>query len=331
MQYIFSFSPVILFLLCLYLFDSFKLVRRGLLILSLSWGIIAAVAAYYLNTQTAGALTIPFEAFSRYLAPVSEEILKALFVILLISRKKVGFIIDASVYGFAAGTGFALAENLVYIIELQANPSTIVWILRGFGTALMHGGNTALLAMLLITGLHREKPFWVSLFPALLFVIILHSIFNHFVFSPLLQTLFLLIVMPLFFITVFARSNKMVQEWLEIEFSSEAEILGMIRRGAFSKTKAGVYLERLKKHFPPEVIFDIYCYISLYLELSIKAKRNLMLRESGLEMVREPDIENKLVELHTLRRAIGKAGELAIQPLIRMKQRELWKLNLLKK
>jgi hypothetical protein len=48
----------------------------------------------------------------------------------------------------------------------------------------------------------------------------------------------------------------------------------MINKGQFRQTRAGQFLASLKERFSPEVIFDMYCFISLYLELSIKAKRN---------------------------------------------------------
>ena len=71
----------------------------------------------------------------------------------------------------------------------------------------------------------------------------------------------------------------------------------------------------------------MYCYIALYLELSIKAKRNLMLKENDFPIIVEDDLQPKLKELAQLRKQIGKIGELAISPLIRMNYRNLWKLN----
>ncbi|HKL92212.1 MAG TPA: hypothetical protein VJ871_02930 [Bacteroidales bacterium] len=96
---------------------------------------------------------------------------------------------------------------------------------------------------------------------------------------------------------IFRRNEKQLHRWLEIEFSSEIELLQMIHKGRFSDTRAGAYLASLKTRFAPEPIVDMYCYIQLYLELSIKAKRNVLLKES------------------------------VISPLIRMNYRDLWKLN----
>jgi hypothetical protein len=309
--------------------DSFKLVKGKVLVMCLLWGVMAALLAYYTNNWLREHLTLKFDDFSRYAAPLTEEIFKISLVVYLISRKKIGFSIDAAIYGFAAGAGFSLAENMYYLLMLNSETSMIVWLLRGFGTAMMHGGCTALFAMIIMDGIHRNKPLIVAFFPGLITVFLIHSVFNHFFLNPYLQTALVFIILPTVFMVVFQKSNSKLQNWLEIEFNDEVEMLKMIRQGKISHTKAGDYLISLKQHFSPEVLVDLYCYFSLYLELSIKAKRNLMLKENGFPLIEEADIMEKLMEIKQLRKQIGKVGELSLQPLVRMNHRELWKLNLL--
>lgn len=330
MELIISFLPVIIFLVCLFLLDSFKLARKNILLLSLFWGVLSALISYYVNTWLNNKFSLDFVIFSRYVAPIVEETTKASFIIYLISNKRIGFAVDAAVYGFSVGTGFALAENLFYFIELSDNQGLVVWIVRGFGTAMMHGGCTALFSIILMAGIQREKHLLISILPGIGASILLHSAFNHFFVNPYLQTGLIFIILPLIFIAVFEKSNTLLQGWLEIEFSQEVELLRNIKQGKFSDTKAGNYLISLKKHFSPEMIVDLYCYISLYMELSVKAKRNMMLKENDFPIPEEADVTEKLNELQELRKQIGKMGELALQPIIRMKYRDLWKLNQLR-
>ena len=85
-------------------------------------------------------------AFSRYLAPLTEETLKAVFLVILIARRRVGFPVDAAVHGFAVGTGFALVENVLYLRALPHAP-LLLWLVRGLGTAVLHGATMAIFAM----------------------------------------------------------------------------------------------------------------------------------------------------------------------------------------
>ncbi len=323
----FGFLPVLLFLLCLFLLDSFKLVAVRWLVACLAWGIVSVMVAYFVNTAAVVYAGVGDEALIRYVAPVSEEITKALFLFFLVARRQVGFMIDAAIYGFAIGTGFALAENTWYYLQLGADFNVLLAIVRGFGTAIMHGGVVAICAIILMEGVQRSNAAVPGAVIGVLAAIVLHAAFNHFVFNPLLMTMIILVTLPAVFYIVFLYATKHLQNWLEVEFSNEVDMLRMIRMGQFGETKAGQYLSTLKEHFRPEVLVDMYCFFSLYLELSIKAKRNLLLKESGFPVILEPDIKDKLKELKTLRRQIGKAGEMALWPLVRMSHRELWELN----
>lgn len=327
MALIFGFFPVIIFLGCLFLLDSFKLVKVRLLLVCLGWGLISAGIAYVLNTGLANHFSLDFDTLSRYVAPAVEEAIKAGMVFFLVARRQIGFMVDAAIYGFAIGTGFALAENSWYYWQLGHDFNTILAIVRGFGTAIMHGGTMAICAIIVIEGVQRSSKLLSSATTGLLAAMMIHTLFNQFMVNPFVQTMLIIILLPLVFYFVFMISTSQLQKWLEVEFSNEVDMLKMIRKGRLKDTKAGNYLSSLKEHFDPEVLVDMYCYFSLYLELSIKAKRNLLLQESGIPVIIEPDIKDKLAEIKALRKMIGKAGEMALMPLVRMQHRELWKLN----
>lgn len=329
MELLLCILPVIIFLAFLFLLDSFKLVIKQILFFCLLWGALSAAIAYFLNTFLFENLHLNFRTGSLYIAPFIEEILKSLVVILLIARKRIGFMIDAAIYGFAIGAGFSLTENIVYLNTIDEN-NLLIWIVRGFGTSLMHGGCTALFSVIFIGGKSRNSSNIVNITISIAVAYIIHSAFNHFHINPVIQTLGIIVVLPIIFILIFKYNEKQLQNWLEIEFNSEIELLNMIKKGHFSSTRAGEYLTSLKSRFSGETILDMYCYIQIYLELSIKAKRNVMLKENGFDPIIENDIDGKLKELSMLRKQIGKVGELTLSPLIRMNYRNLWKLNSLK-
>lgn len=324
-----SLLPVAIFLIFLFLLDTFNLVIKWYLFSALLWGIISAVVAYIINNYILDSFSIKLRDYSLYIAPAAEELIKALLILWMFYKKKMGFMIDAAIYGFAVGSGFSLVENFLYYNSMiDANP--LIWIIRGFGTAFMHGGCTALFAVILIGAKSRNvSNVFIYLF-SLLFAYIIHSAFNHMYIDPVIQTIGIIMVLPVFFILIFGYNEKQLRNWLEIEFSSEIELLNMINKGQLRSTKPGEYLESLKSRVDGETMFDMYCYLRIYLELSIKAKRNVLLKESGFPPIFENDIKDKLLELAQIRKQIGKVGELMLSPLISMNYRDLWKLNTLK-
>jgi len=237
--------------------------------------------------------------------------------------------IDGAIYGFAVGAGFALSENIFYL-NTNHDPNIFLWIIRGFGTAIMHGGCTSLLSLILINSKNRDKFNLVHITAGFLAAYCIHSAFNHFYIDPVAQTIGIITLLPVIFVLIFKYNEKQLQNWLEIEFNSEVELLNMINKGQFMETRSGEYLTSLKNRFPGEIILDMYCFIRIYLELSIKAKRNIMLKENGFPIITENDLEGKINELTELRKQIGKVGELTLSPLIRMNYQDLWKINSLK-
>ena len=136
-------GPVLLFLLVLVYLDSFKLVSLRSVVGVLILGTLTGAAAYLLSGPTMDALHMDIERYSRFGAPVLEEFLKATAVIYLIARNRIGFMIDAAIMGLAIGAGFSLFEN-VYYANLFPDSNMAVFMVRGLGTAIMHGGTTAI-------------------------------------------------------------------------------------------------------------------------------------------------------------------------------------------
>jgi RsiW-degrading membrane proteinase PrsW (M82 family) len=327
---IISLIPVFLFLVMLLYLDSLKLVSKMLLLICLAWGVVSASLSFFLNTLLINNLGFSFETYSGFIAPFVEEILKMGLLLALIRKNRIGFMIDGAIYGFSIGAAFAFCENLFYLFHFaDAESNLMIWITRGFGTAVMHCGTTAIFGIICMSALNRHANLTLATLSAALAAIIIHGTFNQFLVSPLISTLIVLILIPVSMSLIFQANEKSIRNWLEMEFDSEVSLLRMIKKGRFSETKAGLFLLSVKHYFPKEVVFDMYCFISLYLELSMKAKCYIMLKENDLEMAPDPEIPAKLKELKALEKSIGRAGYLAITPVLRVSHKDLWKLSLL--
>jgi len=311
--------------------DSYKLVRLRWILSTIVLGGIAAAISYAMNAALLPRLALDYTAYSRYIAPIVEESAKALIVIYFIRSQRTGFLVDASILGFAVGTGFALVENAYYLRSVH-DASLIVWLIRGFGTAVMHGGTMTLFGISSQLLAERKSPKQIMIFlPGFLAAIAVHSAFNHLFFTPIFSTLAILLFFPPVIFIVFSKSEESLQTWLEVGFDADTELLELINSGRLSESKVGKFLQSLKERFSGEVVADILCYLRIRVELSLRAKGILMMREGGFDV--EPDDETRAMfaELKYLEGSIGVVGKLALSPFLHFSGRELWQLYMLGK
>lgn len=326
-----SLLPVFSFLIALMLLDSFKLVRLRTVSLIIVTGGAAAVASLFVNNFIEASAGVDPMTLSRYIAPVVEELLKGAVIIVLFARHRIAFLVDAAILGFAVGAGFAAIENLHYVVVLD-DPNLALWIVRGFGTALMHGSVTATMAIIARQFLDQRDSFQLVIFvPALALAVALHSMFNHFFVAPTVSTALLLVAMPAFFVIVFHVSELRTREWLGTGFDTDAELLNVITSGEASESRIGAYLQELRARFPPTTVVDMICLLRLRLELSIRAKGILLARQAGFEVPADPDMEGRFVELRYLEDTIGRTGLLALSPLFHFSDRDLWQYHMIGK
>jgi len=321
--------PVIIFLVVLVWMDSYKLVRFGTVLTVIMVGGLLAWVAMYLNGWLLGVLGIELQSYSRYVAPLVEEGLKALVIIYLFRSSRIGFLVDAAIMGFAVGAGFALVENFYYL-QIHGSAHIAVWVVRGFGTAIMHGGVAALFAIISQTLTERQmkiNPLYYL--PGFAVAVVLHSVFNHFLVAPVLQAVGTLIVLPPLLHLVFQRSARAMHEWLELDFDADAKLIAMITSGEFTESKIGRFLDDLRSKFEGPVVVDMLCYLRVYTELAIRAKAALMARENGIELPVGERTREKFEELHFLEKSIGKTGCLAMKPFLLMERKDLWQMHVI--
>jgi len=321
--------PVCCFLAALVYLDSYKLVPLKWVISVIVLGCIAAIASYPLSVMGLKWLDVEFTTYTRYIAPFVEEALKGLIVWGMIRGNRIGFLVDAAIFGFAVGAGFAIFENLYYLTILP-EMKLGTWIVRGFGTAIMHGGATAILAVISRALLRQHSTLGVLAFvPGFLIASIMHSVFNHFFFTPIVNTALVLGFLPLLLVVVFDRSANAVSDWLGAGFDADTELLELINSGEFSNSKVGAYLQSLRERFEGPIVADLLCYLRLHTELSIRAKGLLMMRESGFVNKAGKATQAKLEEMKYLEKSIGTTGKLAIKPFLRMSRKDLWQFYML--
>lgn len=326
---LFGLLPALFYLGTLVLLDSYKLVSLRAVLVALVAGCMALIVCRYLNTSLFELMRLDAAAFTRYVAPFTEETAKAVYVTFLIRGRRVGFLVDAAILGFAVGTGFGVLENVFYL-RLIPDAGLFTWVLRGCGTALMHGSTTAIFALLALRHYDRDGALsWRHLVVSLLVAALLHSLYNHFLVSPVLTAMGLLGGIPLITLLVFRFSERALERWLGTSFDSDAELLEAMQAGELAGTNVGEYLLTLRERFPPAVVADMLCFVRLYAELGVQAKALLMMRKEGFGVAPPPDAAERLAELRYLEKSIGQTGLLALRPFLQGRRRKTWQKQLL--
>jgi RsiW-degrading membrane proteinase PrsW (M82 family) len=326
--------PVVVCLTVFQFLDAFRLVNLAEIAVLLVGGAGLAAAAYFANGGVMDTFPIGFDNYTRYVAPIMEESLKALLIVALFVFNRIGYLIDAAIAGFAIGAGFAVAENLFYLQQF-ATAGVGVWVVRGFGTAIMHGGATAILAVLalaLFTPRLRASAdrfrFNPALFlPGLAAAIAVHIGFNHFHDAPVVAMAVVLLATPLGLFAIFAVGEKYAHRWLAQDSEAHGRLLEEMQSGAFEGTAAGRALADLASRLGEAGGADLYEYVRINAELAVRADATLLSLEEHQRVALGAEVRELFARLHDLERALGRTSVMAVRQHLRFSRDDLWKMH----
>ncbi len=104
--------PVCCFLTALVYLDSYKLIPLRWVVGVILCGTAAAILSYPANSLGLAWLDMSFASYTRYVSPFIEEFLKSSIVFFLVRHNRIGFLVDAAIFGFAVGAGFAAGHGV---------------------------------------------------------------------------------------------------------------------------------------------------------------------------------------------------------------------------
>jgi len=322
-------APVVVLVIVLYRFDCHRLLGTHFMVRIFVAGGLSAIACYGINAFMIGYLAIDFLTYSRMVAPLIEELIKASILVYLFRTNRIGFLIDAGILGFTVGAGFSFVEN-VYYLHTTANADYGVWIVRGFGTAIMHGGATALFAIVSETLTERHLKMNPLLYiPGLIVAFLLHAIFNHFPVSPVLSTAVTLLLLPTILFLLFERDETTIHNFLEMDFAVHKRLLRQIEHGEFTGCAAGRFLKDMQEKLAAPVAGEMVEYFRLHTELVLSAESILLGREQGIDVEVGTEIRNRLLRMHELEKHIGAAGLRTLRPHLKFTAKDMWEIHLL--
>jgi protease PrsW len=324
-----SLLPVLIFLVVLDHFDDHNLIRYYHIVPTILAGAALAGLAFFINSQALYEFGLDFRMYTRFGAPVVEECLKGALMIYFFRTSRIGYSTDAAIRGFAIGAGFAVIENLYYLYQ-SVDLHLGVWIIRGFGTAIMHGGVTAIFGVMAAQLTEENHKHSVILFlPGLIVAMTLHSMYNHFPGNPVLSSFGSSVAIAAALAWLFKGDMANIHKDLTGDLAEHKELYQKLSAHDFILTEDGRFMADLHTEFEAYVVDDILKYLHLHTELVITAESRLIAWQEGDVSPVGQDIRNQFNRLRDLEQSIGKGAIDTILPKIKMTRQELWKLYML--
>lgn len=329
--------PVLVLLVVFIWLDAFKLMSLKEILSLLVMGGIAAGLAWPVSGRLLDTLPIGFSFYSRFVAPWIEEAIKAGMMIILFRLNRIGYKLDAVISGFAIGAGFSVVENMVYLLRFP-DYGAGTWLVRGLGTAVMHGTTLAVLAAIAHELAERETReaagdfdfhLWWFL-PGYLTAVALHTAFNQFPDRPLLAMLGAMIIAPLAIIGIFNFGAAEAQRWLTAECAAHHIQLDELRSGKWPDSPAGNKISALAKRLDGESAKRVRRYWEVQAWLVVQAEEVMMEEAAGDVHIAREEIRAAFAELAGLRQALGKSTFTALKALLPFSRNDYWEVSELK-
>jgi RsiW-degrading membrane proteinase PrsW (M82 family) len=329
-------SPVFLLLVVFDRLDAFDLIHFREILLLLVGGGLIAILGLLANAEAMDGFPIGRSAHSRYVAPGIEEALKAAPIMVLFWTNRLGFKVDAAIAGFAVGAGFSMVENIYFLYEL-ANANVSAWLVRGFGTAIMHGGATALFAVISHEMTERQAESTATTYrfnpllfiPGLVVAIAIHMTFNHFPDQSVLIMAVTLLLVPATIFLALNRSDRATQRWLAADKAAHTQMLADIRAGRFNETPRGQTVQAIANRMGNRAA-DARAYIELKTELILRAEELILAAQAGAPATPSAEDSAKFAQLAALERRLGKAALAALAAPLGFTRNDLWELSRLR-
>jgi RsiW-degrading membrane proteinase PrsW (M82 family) len=326
--------PVLVLLALFVWLDAFALMSLTEVLVLILLGGLGALAAYPVSGRLLDTLPIGFSLYSRFVAPWIEEAIKAAIMVLLFRMNRIGYKLDAVIAGFAVGAGFSVVENIIYLITFP-DYGTGTWLVRGFGTAVMHGTTLAVLAAIAHEFAERQTrgaaaDYRLNLLwfvPGYGVAVALHTAFNQFPDRPLMAMLGAVLVAPVALIAILGLGTAEARRWLAAESTEHRAQVEALRAGRWPDGPAGARIAALAGRLDPEAAKRIRRYWELQAWLIAEAEEVMIEEAEGDAVFDRAQIRAALAELDGLKRALGRSTFAALQALLPFSRNDFWEVN----
>ena len=325
--------PVLVMLALFVWLDAFALMTLKEVLVLLLLGALGALAAWPVSGRLLDTLPIGFSLYSRFVAPWIEEAIKALLMIILFRLNRIGYKLDAVISGFAIGAGFSVVENIFYL-TIFPEYGTGTWLVRGFGTAVMHGTTLAVLAAIAHEFAERETraaaadyDFSLQWFvPGYGVAVALHTAFNQFPDRPMVAMMGAIVVAPVAIIAILNFGTAEAHRWLAAECAEHRVQLETLRAGHWPTGPAGQKIAALAGRLGEEGAKRVRRYWELQALLVVEAEEAMIEEAAGDARIDAAEVRSAFAELDGLKRALGPSSFSALTALLPFSRNDLWEV-----
>lgn len=323
----------LIFLTIIYTQDLYKTRAFSTVLLCFVWGVASFGAAWVSNKGLMQTGMVSSMTLLRYVAPVTEEIIKALILLYLVRRVDFTYFVDGAIFGFAVGTGFAIAENYNYVMGHPGLAITVA-VGRVLSSNLIHATASSLIGVTL--GLARfqrrrsHRLLYLSI--GILLAVLVHSGFNHLVTHGASSRLLIYsyaafagIAGALVIIGVIRRGLAEERAWIE-EMLGEADRItageaAVVRRLA----EAGVILTPLVERLGEERAMKIGRMLVLQAQLGILRKTMQKLPDDEMREDVSAQIDGLRAKVDGIRQEVGAYAMLLLRSVFPQDNFSAWR------
>ena len=304
------------FLLVIYTLDLYASRTFRLVMLCFGWGAVGGLGLSYLfNTHVAVPLiqrwSLDYVFLYVAFAPVAEEIFKSLSLFYVSRRPEFTYFVDGAIYGFAAGIGFSITENVLYI-SYHPDRGIPLTLVRAFSVCLMHGTAAGLVGAAIGRFRFRKRGGrGLGLAGGWLMAVLLHAVFNGVAKLDLVSAGLRVplqvgiglagVGMIAFFIT---KGLRQEQEWFAETLDRKMGVTGAEVRAARAYATIDEVLEPIAEQFP-EQAEQVEALVLRQAQLGIKRKVQQEVSDPRLQEKLAQEVERLRAEMEALRDEIG--------------------------
>jgi len=290
-------------------------------------GLAAFAGSYGLNTFALRWFSLGVVV--TLVAPVVEEVLKSAGLVFYVGRPDFTYFVDGAIYGFAAGTAFAVVENLFYLSQAPAGLSLGLSVNRAFSTSLMHGSASALVGVALgRLRFGRGRARLMALLAGWTAAMALHLAFNALSARPLAETLVWLVglgfggvgLVSLFILWGLREERAWLRESLGLEVGVSAAESAVVQRLADLEA----LLAPVEGHFGAAKRRQVEDFLRLQARLGLKRKAQQLTADPVVAGQLAAQVAALQAEVDALRRAVGVYCMAYVRSILPREVASLW-------